>query len=152
MHLYNTLIKKNSEEKIEDIILLKEGFSLGAFCFGPLWFLIHKMWKEFFFLIVLSVVSTAFANSFLGFNKILLEIAFAFIIAINANYWLGKHLQKKNYQFVGLIFGDNKSKAQLRLAQNFAADELNEFSDAILNPKLHRQMTKSKKQNAANKA
>ncbi len=149
MRLYNALIKRNSEEKIEDVILLKEGFSFFAFCFGPFWFLSHKMWNEFFVLIALNISFAFFANDFFRSNKILLEILFSFMIAINANYWFGEHLRKKNYQFVGLIFGSSKSNAQLRFAQNFSPNSqnnINEFGDAILDPKLYRQTMKLKKQ------
>lgn len=149
MRLYNALIKRNSEGKIEDVILLKEGFSFLAFCFGPLWFLSRKMWNEFFVLIAFNASFAFLTNIFSRSDKISLEILFAFIIAINANYWFGEYLRKKNYQFVGLIFGSNKSNAQLRFAQNFqlnSQNDINEFGDAILNPKFHRQMTKLKKQ------
>jgi hypothetical protein len=149
MRLYNALIKRNSEEKIEDVILLKEGFSLLALCFGPLWFLSRKMWNEFFIIIAFNATFAFFTNIFSKSDKILIEILFAFIIAVNANYWFGEHLRKKNYQFIGLIFGSSKSNAQLNFAQSFqtnSQNDINEFGDAILNPKFHRQAMKLKKQ------
>lgn len=137
MQLYNALLKKNKDGKIADVILRKEGFSFSAFLFGPLWFLYHKMWQEFFALIAFNIALEIFVD----FEKIFLEVVLAFIVALNANYWLCEHLKKKNYQFVGLVFGSDFANAKLRFVQNFSAD-LNGFEDSILNPKLHRKMMK----------
>ncbi len=145
MKIYNALIKKTSEGKIEDIVLLKEGFSFSAFFFSGFWFLYHKMWKEFFVLAVINILFIFFAKISSDFDKASLEIAFLFIIALNANYWLCEHLKNKNYEFIGLVFGDNESSAKLRFIKNFEADyKVNpaEFDDSIMNPKLHRKMMK----------
>jgi hypothetical protein len=140
MKLYSTLIKKNKEGKISDAVLLKEGFSFFAFLFGPFWFFYHKMWQEFFVLLVLTIALGFFGE----FDKFLLESALAIIVALNANYWFGEHLKKKNYEFTGLVFGSNLANAKLRFAANFS-DNISDFDDSILNPKLHRKMLKLKK-------
>ncbi|MBP7710015.1 MAG: DUF2628 domain-containing protein [Rickettsiales bacterium] len=140
MKLYATLIEKNKEGKISDAVLLKEGFSFFAFLFGPFWFFYHKMWQEFFVLLALNIGLGLFGE----FDKILLEVALASIVALNANYWFGEHLKKKNYEFVGLVFGSDLTNAKLRFAANFGAD-ISAFDDSILNPKLHRKMRKLKK-------
>ncbi|MDX2082643.1 MAG: DUF2628 domain-containing protein [Rickettsiales bacterium] len=126
MKTYNALIKKNQEGKITDFLLLKEGFSFTAFLFSALWFLYHKMPKEFFVLSLINIIF-AFAQkiSFLsGENKFILEIAFFFIVAINANYWFANDLEKKGYEFVGVVFGDNLASAKIRFIENLKADNL----------------------------
>jgi len=151
MKLYNALIKKNKEGKIEDVILLKEGFSWLAFFFSIFWFLYHKMWKESFALLVVNVVFAALdTNAILsGFNKILVELLFTFVIALNANYWLVENLKTRGYEFVGLTFGDDCANAKMRFVKNLTdeckSDSL-EFDNSIINPKLHRKLTKLKKQ------
>ena len=141
MKLYSALIKKNKDGKIEDITLLKEGFSFYAFLFGPLWFLYHKMWQEFTALLALNIAFGIFGDITSGFDKIFLEIALVFAIALNATHWLCDNLKKRNYQFVGLVFGSDLANAKLRFIKNLAAD-FSEFDDSILNPKLHCKMTK----------
>lgn len=149
MKLYNALIKKNNQGTIEDIILIKEGFSYPAFFFSGLWFLYHKMWKEFAVLALINILFAVSSKISSGFDKAALEFAFIFIIALNANYWFCEKLLKtKNYEFIGLVFGDNAANAKLRFIKNLEADhEINqtEFDDSILNPKLHRQMLKLNK-------
>jgi hypothetical protein len=151
MKLYNALIKKNKEGKIEDVILLKEGFSWLAFFFSIFWFLYHKMWKESFALLVVNFVFAALGTNAIlsGFNKILVELLFTFVIALNANYWLVENLKTRGYEFVGLTFGDGCANAKMRFVKNLTdeckSDSL-EFGNSIINPKLHRKLTKLKKQ------
>ncbi len=141
MKLYSALIKKNKEGKIADIVLLKEGFSFFAFLFGPFWFLYHKMWQEFLLLLAVNIAFAIFAEITSSGDKIFLEIALAFAVALNATHWFCEHLKKRNYEFIGLIFGSNFANAKLRFVQNLSAD-ISAFDDSILNPKLHRKMMK----------
>lgn len=148
MKPYNAIIKKNKEGKIEDVILLKEGFSFFAFLFSGLWFLYYRMWKELLALIIINVAFAIFGKFSSDFNKFLLEIAFLFMVALNATYWLCDHLKKKGYEFVGVVFGENCTNAKIRFVKNLEADfkpNTPEFDDSILNPELHRRMMKLKK-------
>ena len=128
--------------------MLKEGFSFFAFLFSGLWFLYHRMWKELLALIMINIAFFMLGKFFLDFNKILVETAFLFLVALNATYWLCDHLKKKGYEFVGIVFGENSTNAKIRFIKNLEADlkpNSPEFEDSILNPKLHRQMMKLKK-------
>jgi len=132
MKLYNVLVKRNPAGKIEDIVLMKDGFSWLAFFFNGLWFLYYRMWKEFFVLILVNAVFIFFAKISSNFDRVLLETAFIFMIALNANYWRAEHLKKKTYELVGIVFGANRIDAKLHFVDGF--DE--EFDEAILNPKI----------------
>lgn len=145
MKIYNALIKKNKEGKIEDVILLKEGFSFFAFLFSGLWFLYHKMWSEFLAILLVNFLIAYMGNFFPAIDKVLLEISLIFLIALNANYWLCEHLKKKDYNFVGLVFGRDQTHARLRFLKNLKADLNPEFGYSITNPKLHRKMLKLQK-------
>lgn len=148
MKLYNALIKKNKEGKIEDVVLLKEGFSGAAFLFSSFWFLYHKMWKEFLVLLAISLIFPILGSySFLsGFDQVMLEIALLLIVALNANFWLAEDLKKRGYEFVGLIFGTDQVNAKVHFMKSLEGElETIEFGDAIINPKLHRKMMKLKR-------
>ena len=134
MKLYNALIKKSDTGKIEDIVLLKDGFSIWAFFFSALWFLYHKMRKEF---CILLVVNIAFAFSdkvclLSGFDEFCLQMAFFFIIALNANYWLVDDLRKRGYEFVGMVFGTDDANARMRFVENLQADKILDSLDICL--------------------
>lgn len=132
MKLYSVLIKKNPAEKIEDVVLLKDGFSWLAFFFSGLWFLYYRMWKEFLVLIVVNVAFVFLAKISSNFDRILLEIAFIFMVALNANYWRAESLKKSGYEFAGLVFGADQVDAKLHFVDGLEG----EFSDKILNPKI----------------
>lgn len=132
MKLYSVLIKKNPAEKIEDVVLLKDGFSWLAFFFSGLWFLYFRMWKEVLVLIVVNVAFAFFAKISSGFDRALLEIAFIFMVALNANYWRAESLKKRGYEFAGLVFGANQIDAKLHFVDGLDA----EFAETILNPKI----------------
>lgn len=143
MKLYNVLIKKDQAEKIEDITLIKDGFSWGNFFFSSFWFLYHKMWQEFLILTLISGFLTG-SKIFSGNSDgVLLSFSLLMIVAFNANYWLCEHLKKKNYQFVGLIFGVNLEDARMRFIENLEVDV--EVGDSILNPKAHLKQKKEAK-------
>ncbi|MBU6140700.1 MAG: DUF2628 domain-containing protein [Proteobacteria bacterium] len=131
MKLYNVLVKKNPAGKIQDIVLLKDGFSWLAFFFSGLWFLYHRMWKEFLVLIVVNTAFVVLAKISSGLDRALLEAAFLFLVALNANYWRCEHLKKNGYELVGLVFGANKIDAKL----HFVEDLEDEFCETILDPK-----------------
>lgn len=118
MKIYNALIKKSEEGKIQDIILLKEGFSFLAFFFSGLWFLYHKMWREFLALIIINVLFSIFGDFWSATDRIFLEFALLIVIALNANYWLCEELRRKNYEFAGLVFGKDQEDAILRFTKN----------------------------------
>jgi hypothetical protein len=120
MKLYNVFIKQDSKGAIEDIRLLKDGISFLALIFTPLWFLYYRMWKEFFAVIIVTAIFSNLSGTFSGGEDILLEFILVFMIALNANYWLGEHLRKnKHYNFSGIVFGKNAAEAKLNFARNF---------------------------------
>ena len=131
MKLYSAFLKKNNDQKIEDIILLKEGFSATAFLFSGLWFLYHKMWKESIAILALNVAFTSFDkfNLLSAFDLFCLEATLAVIVGLNANYWHSELLKKKNYEFSGVVFGNNELDAKIRF--------LNEKSSEVfaINPR-----------------
>lgn len=132
MKLYNALVKRNPTGKIEDIVLIKDGFSWSAFLFSGLWFLYYRMWKDLLALIAVNFAFVFLAKISSSFDRIFLEFGFFFLIALNANYWRADHLKKKGYEFVGLVFGANQIDAKLRFVEGLE----DEFSEAILNPQI----------------
>ncbi len=141
MSLYSIYLKNNKDDQIEDVICLKDGFSWPAFFFGPFWFIYHKMLKEFLILIIVNIFFTNLSwNNFLGnIDFFILQIGFAILVAINANFWRDLSLKKKNYQFCSSIISDNSELACARFIEGLTNDknfDLTKFSDIIVNPKV----------------
>jgi hypothetical protein len=124
MNLFNIYIKKSENEAIEDLAVIKNGFSFTAFLFGVLWFLQHKMWKEFCGLLLVNIVFIYIFNKgwFGVFDIFFLELGLFCIVGLNANYWHEQCLLAHQYQFVGCVFGKNKDEAKLRFISNCFKD------------------------------
>jgi hypothetical protein len=128
MKLFNIYIKKSENQAIEDLAVIKNGFSIFAFLFNILWFLQHKMWRESIALIVVNAVfGFVFHRDWFGtLDMFGLEFGLALIIGLNANYWYEQNLLAQKYQFVGCVFGKNRDEAKLRFISNcFKDDEQN---------------------------
>lgn len=123
MKFYNVFYKKSKHHDLENILFLKEGFNFFAFLFGPFWFLFHRMWKEFFTLLLISSVFISLKNIafFSQFDLLLMQAALAFFVAINANHWLAESLnRKKNYRLLGFVIAKNTDEARLKFVNIFA--------------------------------
>jgi len=129
MNLYYALVKRNDENKISDLVFVKESFSWNAFFFSGFWFLYHKMWKEFL-LITLITISISFSEKILlASDLIFLQFVFFSALAMNANYWFLQHLEKKDYVFIDSVFAKNKLDAHRNFLEEFSSDQ---FDDEIL--------------------
>jgi hypothetical protein len=137
MKLFNIYIKKSESQTIEDLVVIKDGFSFPALLFNIFWFLQHRMWKECFGLVLVNAVFIFIFNKgwFGSFDIFALELGLALIISLNANYWYEQHLLAQQYQFVGCVFGKNRDEAKLRFVSNcFKDDEQNNiFCPSISN-------------------
>lgn len=147
MNIYNALVKKTESGKIEDIIMIKEGFSWKAFIFNAFWFVYHRMYKEIAILFLISFAFGFFAKVSNDFDKAMLQCALFFMVALNANYWLCDKLKRKGYEFVGVVFGNNSTNAKLRFVQKLQIKEFDEdqFGDAFLNPKEYYKQKRTKR-------
>ena len=133
MKPYNALVKKNNEGKISDVLLIKEGFSFFAFLLGPIWFFYHKMWKEAAILMVVDILFGFYADISSEADRLLLQIAFSYFVALNAIFWFCEHLKNKGYEFVDLVFASDAKEATVNFSKNLPSDS---FDHLILNPQL----------------
>jgi hypothetical protein len=144
MKLFNIYTKENSDNSIEDFVAVKGGSSAWAFLFGVLWFLQHKMWKEAISLAIVNAVFVViFQNNIFGsFDLVIFEVGLAIIVAINANYWHEQYLIKKDYKFIGCVFGKNTVDAKLHFIDNYFDQETSKnkvFCPSIFNLKKPQQ-------------
>lgn len=135
MRAYNILIKRDSSKKIEDVAVIKEGFSITAFLFGVFWFLYHRMFKEVAILLLAVFLIQQITKISADFDEVLLELGFAVIIALNANFWLTQKLKRENYEFVGMTNANNIEEAR-KDAINGLDKKI--FSDKFIDPRLNK--------------
>jgi len=151
MKLYTALIKKDQSNKIEDVVLLEEGFSLMAFLFSGVWFLFHKMWLNAVIIFAISyfLQSLGEAGVLSTIDLMFLEFSFIVIIAYNANCWFSEDLLRRGYQISGFVLASSKADARIKAVQSLYVDysdlSIDEFSDAIIDPKGYRKHLQEQK-------
>ena len=139
MNLYKGLVKFDKDNKIEDVVVIDEGFSWGALILNPIWFLFHKMWLEFF--LFLSILILFNWTSRFGIYDFFMQASLIFMMALNSKTWYFDALTKrKKYCFMAMVFGTNATEAKIKFINqiNFQNKENNEkiiFSDNLINPK-----------------
>jgi hypothetical protein len=139
MNLYKGLVKLDKDNKIEDIVVIDEGFSWVALIFNPIWFLFHKMWLEFF--LFLSILILFNWTSRFGIYDFFMQASLIFMMALNSKSWYFDALiKRKKYCFMAMVFGMNATEAKIKFINqiNLQNKENNEkiiFSDNLLNPK-----------------
>ena len=125
MKLYNSYIKKAKDGDIEDLIFIKNGFSLSALFFNFIWFSFHKMLNASIIFVIIIWVTMQLLGilGINGFPSFLLSfISTSLVIGVNANFWHSKYLRYKNYKFVGCFFGDSKEAAKLRFVEQYVGE------------------------------
>jgi hypothetical protein len=139
MKLYRALVKLDKNNKIENVVVVDDGFSWKALLFNPLWFLFHRMWVEFIMFLLIFFCFGIFSK--FGDYDIFMKISLIFMIALNSKTWYFDFLTKyKKYDFVGVAFGSNPVEAKLKIIEQIKQNNKENpeqiiFSESLLNPK-----------------
>ncbi len=139
--LYTALIKRDKENKIEDIALIRATFSLSAFFFSIFWFMSYRMWREVavFFLLEL-VLLKSFGYDIINFFELaLLQISLLLLTGMNARNLYSKYLQRvKKYHKMGYFLAQTEEEARLRAMKSWHRNSpdlsFDEFSDDMIDP------------------
>jgi hypothetical protein len=100
----------------DDVVVIKEGFSWGAFVFNFLWALWHRLWLASLALLVVMLAIDAAAD-FLGVNQVLaavIELAVSLWVGFNANDWQRRALERRGYALGAVIAAPNADAALRR--------------------------------------
>lgn len=134
LKLYSSFIRRDKDNKIEDIAIIRETFSFLALFFSLPWFLCHKMWKISLILVLFEIfIIKLFTLSIIsGFDIFVINLGFLLLIATNANNLYGRYLQKKGYQKANFVLAQNEEEARLKsmksLHRNCPDLNIDEFS------------------------
>ena len=132
LQLYSSLVKKDTNGKIEDISLIKNGFGFGAFFFSLFWLLSHTMWRGVIIFLLLEVfIIKLFNADIFGFIEFfVLQVGFFTILGVNAKNWLSRNLQKyKGYEKIGYVLAQNEEEARLKSMKQESGNAIIEVED-----------------------
>jgi len=97
-------------------VFVKDGFSIGAFLFGPLWLLWRRMWLVFLFWLLAEIVLLLIARA-LHFDERLqgiVSLLFSICVSLEANALRAWTLRRKSWRFMGIAVGHKLDEAEQR--------------------------------------
>ena len=116
MRLYTVHIRRTSPAPDREAVLVREGFSWGAFLFTALWALWRRMWLAAF-LIVLgglvldSVVELAELDPV---SEAVLTLAYQLYIGFAANDWRRRTLARRGFEEIAVVGAADIGDAERR--------------------------------------
>ncbi len=116
---------RSFQERANDYVFIKEGFSLWAALFGPFWLVMQNMWVEvaayFGGLILLSIILEA-----LGFTPEAISFAFLFanaVFGLFARDLRRYHYDRRGYHLTDVVIGKTLEECETRFFRNLAPDQ-----------------------------
>jgi NhaP-type Na+/H+ or K+/H+ antiporter len=105
MRLYTVHIRRNSEAPDHQAILVREGFSWGAFLFTVLWALWRRMWLGAFLILLgaLLIDSLAQLANLDELSETVLFFAYALYIGFAGNDWRRRNLARRGFDEVAVV-------------------------------------------------
>ncbi len=103
-------------DPVEDVIFVRDGFSVKALIFGGLWFLWHRMWLVFGGYIVLVLILGGVVGLGLlhPLGASLLQTLLAFTVGLHATALHRHHIERAGFREVAVVTGESRDDAELR--------------------------------------
>jgi hypothetical protein len=112
MAVYTVHVTSDLPADRERAVFVREGFSWGAFWFGPLWLLARGLWLALLGWL-LAALLYAFARPHLGGGEgILLGLAIAVFIGLEGNRWRRAKLLRRGYGLRDVVAGRTRDEAE----------------------------------------
>jgi hypothetical protein len=104
------------EERADDIVFVKEGFTWWGFLLGPLWLLFNRLWFEFIAALLLSgaaaavLVAAGMRDEAPGLANLLIML----IVGFEGNDLKRWRLDRKGYAFLASVAGRDFEECERR--------------------------------------
>lgn len=120
-------------ERIDRVTFVREGFAVLALVFPMIWLLFHRMWLVLFaFILVAATVNIGFVM--LGLSETIagwVTLAITLLFALNANDLRRWTLERRGFQFVGVVSGRNRDECEIRFFDNWEGAEAQNGENAM---------------------
>jgi len=121
--IYTVHVRAWSTAADREAVVLREGFSWGAFVFSVAWALWHRLW--FWALIVLGLSALiAVAGELAGLDPVTdgaIGLGLALLVGWQANDWRRRALEKRGFVTAGVVAASSLIEAERRFFAKAAA-------------------------------
>ena len=107
---------RNKKNQTTKLVLVKDGYSLPATAFGPLWALVLGLWELALLIFVFQLAMGFLINEFVpGTNAVMAaQVGTAVLIGIVANELRRWNLTRHGYEERATVLGNDASDAERR--------------------------------------
>lgn len=111
---------ENNKNHKPKLVVVKDGFSLGATAFGPLWALMLGLWEAAIIIFVVQLAAGFLINEFIPGNsaQIAAQIGVAVTIGISANELRRWNLLRRGFDERTSVSGTDTLDAERRFFEN----------------------------------
>jgi Protein of unknown function (DUF2628) len=103
-------------ETAERFVLVRDRFSWPAFWFGPIWMLWHRLWLAFlgYLILLMGLGAAVRLTSGSSAASFVIALAVALLLGSEAASLQRLNLQRRGFQFCGVVVGDDLEAAERR--------------------------------------
>lgn len=104
-------------------VFLREGFSWGAFVFGPLYLLAHRLWFGGAAILALTLAVGGVGAGLSLPDEAMSALAFlpGLIAGFESQGWRRGKLERRGFAEIGVVSGSSRREAELRFFARFSA-------------------------------
>jgi len=114
--IFNVFEKPESPEPTDRVVLLREGFSLGACIFNAFWLAFNRMgWLLLGY--VLVMIGLAMVAQWLAFSEVqllLVQLLVNLLLGFHVYDMAGWLLKRRGYRFAGVLVAESAMHAERR--------------------------------------
>lgn len=114
--IFNVYEKPEASDPVDRVVLVREGFSLWAFVLGPLWLLVHRLWRP---LLGYMIAATALAvvcevEEVSDVSASLMQLWLQLMLGLHAGDVKSWVLERRGYRFAGVLAAESPMHAERR--------------------------------------
>lgn len=115
LHTYSVHQKPETTDFIEPV-LVREGFLLWAFLWGPLWLLYHRIWRMAAVFLLLNAALGAMESygTLSAQSALLLQMLLQLIVGFEASDMRRNALERSGYELIDIVRETSEARAMLR--------------------------------------
>ncbi|RTK92790.1 MAG: hypothetical protein EKK61_02520 [Rickettsiales bacterium] len=113
MNIY--CVYKDSSKNQDELLIVKQGFSIWAAIFNAAWAIYHKMWLLVIITCVVGVIAFPLEKLQLYY---IFDIAILFVFGFFADDFRNYYIHKKGFVLSDIIAADNEEEAELKYYYN----------------------------------
>jgi Protein of unknown function (DUF2628) len=132
-HYDQTVATHADNSTLARAVFIPEGFSRGAFIFGPFWLLSRRLWLAFLVWVVLIIALAVLASFLTAGAAFWIFVAIEFLFGLEGNNLRRRKLERRGYRCVEIVAGAPQDGAERAFFSRWMGPEVAAVAPPLLN-------------------